>query len=137
MQLEKKSISSRFPQTSVKPPDGKGRSDMAFFFKFLRNKGVKRIIRVIVDDTLIEPAHSDDAIEKALEGLGVEIWDWQKFDLCTETIRTAAPDAREVSLYWSGNNAVLRGWSEPEGLKLLKNLEKVNLHVEQVCLLPI
>jgi len=55
----------------------------------------------------------------------------RKSDLCTETIITAAPDTREVSLYWSGNNAVLRGWSEPGGLNLLTKLEVVRLHVEQ------
>jgi hypothetical protein len=38
-----------------------------------------------------------------------------------------------VCLYWSGNNAVLRGWSEPGGLNQLKRLEKVHLHVGRVC----
>jgi len=106
-----------FSKTNKKSPtlDGKGRNDMIFLFNFLRNKSVKRVIRVIVDDTL-EPFHSDEAIETALGGLKVEIWDWKKVDLCTETIVTAAPDAREVCLYWSGNNAVLRGWGEPGGL---------------------
>jgi hypothetical protein len=132
IQLEKKPITSKLLKKVVKAPDGKGRSDMVFLFNFLRKKGIKRVIRVIVDDRL-NPAHSDEAIEKALGGLKVEIWDWQKFDLCTETIISAAPDAREVHLYWSGNNAVLRGWSEPEGLKRLEKLEKVDLHVEQVC----
>lgn len=109
---------------------------MVFLFEFLRSKGVKRVIRVIVDDKE-QPAHSDEAIERALGGLDVEIWDWRKYDLCTETVVTAAPHTREVSLYWSGNNAVLRGWSEPGGLALLKDLEKVCLHVEEVRLLPI
>lgn len=114
-------------------PDGKGRSDIKFFFRFLHDKGVRHIIRVIVDDTL--NPHSDLAIESALSGLKVDIWDWRKIDLCPETIVRAAPHVREVSLYWSGNNAVLRGWSEPNGLKRLKELKKVYLHVEQVCLL--
>ncbi|RYP93507.1 hypothetical protein DL770_000391 [Monosporascus sp. CRB-9-2] len=124
MELEKKVI-----QKPPKP-SGKGRRDMVFIFDFLRKKSVDRVIRIIVDDTL-EPAHSDEAIEDALRDLKVEIWDWRKMDLCTETIFTAAPDAREVYLYWSGNNAVLRGWSEPEGLNRLAKLEKVHLHVEQ------
>ncbi len=135
MKLEKKPIPTKFLQKPIKP-DGKGRSDMVFLFNFLRKKGVKRIIRVIVDD-ILDPAHSDEAIEKALGGLKVEVWDWRKIDLCTETILAAAPDAREVFLYWSSNNAVLRGWSEPGGLNLLKKLEKVYLHVEQVRTLPI
>lgn len=133
--LEKKPISSKVLQKPLKP-DGKGRSDMVFLFNFLRDKGVKRVIRVIADDTL-EPAHSDEVIEKALGGLKIEIWDWQKIDLCTETIANAAPDTREVFLYWSGNNAVLRGWSEPGGLSLLGKLKMVHLHVKQVCPLAI
>ena len=125
-----------FSKANKKPhiSDGRGRSDLIFLFNWLRNKGVKRVIRVIVDDTL-EPAHSDEAIETALGGLKVEIWDWRKIDLCIETIITAAPDAEEVCLYWSGNNAVLRGWSEPGGLNQLKKLEKVHLHVGKVHLL--
>ena len=135
MQLEKKPISSKLLKKVVKS-DGNGRTDMVFLFNFLRNKGVKRVIRVIVDDTL-NPAHSNEAIEKALGGLKVEIWDWKKFDLSTDTIVTAAPDTRELCLYWSGNNAVLRGWSEPGGVSLLTKLEKVHLHIEQVSSLRI
>jgi hypothetical protein len=130
LKLERRPTFSKSKKSQ--PPDGKGRNDMIFLFNFLRNKSVKRVIRVIVDDTL-EPSHSDEAIETALGGLKVEIWDWKKVDLCTETIVTAAPDAREVCLYWSGNNAVLRGWSEPGGLNQLKKLEKVHLHVGKVC----
>lgn len=130
MQLEKRPIVPKAGR-KIPKPDGRGRSDMVFLFNFLRNKRVKRVIRVIVDDTL-EPAHSDESIEKALGGLKVEIWDWRKIDLCTETIVTAAPEAREVSLYWSGNNAVLRGWSEVGGLNMLTRLKKVHLHYGQV-----
>jgi hypothetical protein len=111
--------------------DGKGRNDMTYLFNFLRDKKVKHVIRVIVDD-LEEPAHSDEVIENALGGLKVEIWDWRKTDLCSETIRAAAPDVREICLHWSGNNAVLRGWSEPGGLPLLRKMKKVTLHVAKV-----
>lgn len=34
---------------------------------------------------------------------------WKKFDLSTEVICYAAPDVTTVHLYWSGNQAVLRG----------------------------
>src|SRR5690242_9169649 len=60
--------------------DGKGRKDLVFFFEFMRRKDVKRIIRVIVEDNL-DPPHSDKAIEQALEGLEIEIWDWRRPDL--------------------------------------------------------
>jgi hypothetical protein len=109
MKLEEKPIPySRLLKKPVKSPNSNSRSDMVFLFDFLRKKGVKHIIRVIVDDKL-KPAHSDEAIKRALGGLRVETWDWQKSDLCAETIFLAAPDVTKVYLYWSGNNAVLSG----------------------------
>ncbi|KAF7952194.1 uncharacterized protein EAE97_001691 [Botrytis byssoidea] len=110
--------------------DGNGRCDMMLFFQWLKDKGVKRILKVIVDDSNT-PAHSDEAIEKALQGFDVEILDWRKVDLCPETIWTSNRKLRKVHLQWSGNNAVLRGWSEPEGLRRLEDLTKVYLHVKQ------
>jgi hypothetical protein len=110
---------------------GKGRSDMMFFFEWLREKNVKRIIKVIVDDSAV-PAHSDEAIEYALRGFDVEVLDWQKVDLCPETIYRSSEKLREVYLQWSGNNTVLRAWSEPDGLKKFDDLTMVHLRVEQV-----
>lgn len=54
------------------PPESRGRvrrNPMVVFFDWLRKeeRGVKRIIKVIVDD-LEEPSHTDEAIEKALAG---------------------------------------------------------------------
>jgi hypothetical protein len=113
------------------PLHGEGRTDLVHVFSRLRERDVTTILKVMVDDTL-EPSHSDEAIEKALKGLGVEIWDWKRTDLCSDVIYNVAPTAREVYLYWSGNNAVLRGWAEEGGLKKLRELKKVYLSVEQV-----
>jgi len=103
-------------------------------FKWLREQKVTNIVKVIVDD--LEgpdtPPHSDDAIENALIGINVEILDWRKVDLCPQTICTACPSLREVHLWWSGTNGMLRAWSEPEGLPLLENLTTVHLHQIQV-----
>ena len=115
-------------------PDGLGRSDLIDVLGSLG--GVDTILKLTVDD-LEQPAHSDVAIETALKGKAVEIWDWKKVDICSEVIRRAAPDVREVNLYWSGQNAVLRGWGEKEGLPQLKNLEKIELHIRQVRTSPI
>ncbi|KAF4451630.1 hypothetical protein F53441_5486 [Fusarium austroafricanum] len=114
----------------AKVPDEAGKRDLCYIFDRLRAKGVKTILSVIVDDSA-SPAHSDEAIEDALKTMDVEIWDWNRVDLCTEVIFKAAPKAREVHLYWSGNNAVLRGWSEEGGLKKLRELKKVHIHIEQ------
>ncbi|KAG9237404.1 hypothetical protein BJ875DRAFT_453856 [Amylocarpus encephaloides] len=122
-----------FPYSLDNPveAEGKGRCDMMFFFEWLRqDKGVKRILKVIVED-LDTPAHSDEAIEKTLEGFNVEILDWRKTDLCPETMYTSSSKLREIYLRWSGNNAVLRSWSEPDGLRRFEDLEKVHLHVKQ------
>lgn len=120
-------------KAAIRRPDGAGRWDLVHIFDKLREKRVETILRVIVDDSEF-PSHSDEAIEKALNGMGVEIWQWNKPDLCTEVILNAAPKAREVHLYWSGNNAVLRGWSEEGGLPRLPELKVVKLHPQQVSL---
>lgn len=134
LQLERRVVPSKLRKSNKSnKPDGNGRKDMTFFFDFLRDKGVKRVLHIIVDDEE-SPAHSDEAIEKALSGLKVEIWDWRKIDLCSETVLVAAPDTTEVYLYWSGNNAVLLGWSSPDGLPQLKKLKKVHVHVKQVTI---
>jgi hypothetical protein len=77
---------------------------------------VSRIFKVIVVDDGETP-HSDQAIEVALKPFKIEIWDWKKIDICSETIVRAAGDyVRIVYLYSSGNNAVLRSWSCEAGL---------------------
>ena len=110
-----------------------GRTDLGIIFRWLRNDAeVEKIIKLIVDD-LHHPAHSDEEIERAVKPFKVEIWDWRKIDLCCETIAEAAPNARQVKLYWSGNNAVLCGWSDPEGgLARLPDLERVVVFPQSV-----
>lgn len=81
--------------------------------------GVIKIIRVVVED---DPAdfHSDEVIEHSLRGFDVEEWKWFKWDLCIDTILEAAPNVREVNLYWSGNKAILKSWTAPDGLVSLR-----------------
>ncbi|KAI1129180.1 hypothetical protein F5Y10DRAFT_238742 [Nemania abortiva] len=115
----------------VHKPDGMGRADLKHLFFWLRNdKKVKTILKIIVED-LQEPAHSDEAIESCLIGMGVDVWDWKKRDLSPDVLHRVAPNVRVVHLYWSGNNAILRAWSEPEGLRKLRNLTRVYLHTEE------
>ncbi|KAK3987707.1 intracellular serine protease [Cladorrhinum sp. PSN332] len=110
--------------------DASGRQDLVQVFSGLRTKGVTTILKVVVDDS-ISPPHTDEAIEDSLRNLGIEVWDWKKMDICSEVIYKAAPQVREVHLYWGGNNAVLRGWSEEGGLKRLSELQKIYLHVQR------
>ena len=126
-----------------------GRQDMEFFMQWLYSKGVRRILKLEVDDSR-KSAHSDESIQKSLEKIVVEHLDWQKVDLDPRTIcqisnkvemkiptkdepnrmeLSPGNQLKELTLRWSGRNAVLRAWSEPEGLPLLAELKTVNLHI--------
>lgn len=94
-------------------------------FDWLRDKGkVKEVLHIVVEDDLVQP-HDDQTIEATLKDLGVEVWDWRKYDISSETIWSAAPHVKEVSLYTTGNNAVLRGWSDEGGLRKLRNVWQI------------
>lgn len=116
----------------AKSASGGGRKDMEIPFKWLHDdKKVQSIMKVIVDD-LESPSHCDESIETALKPFEIEILDWRKIDLCPETICNACQHLREVHLWWSGNNALLRAWSEPDGLVNLLRLERIHIHQIQV-----
>jgi hypothetical protein len=111
--------------------DDFGRTDMKFFFDWFRyKKGVQRILSVTVED--MDDPHSDEAIEKCLENFQVEILDWRKEDLCPETIQRIGHNLTEIHLQWSGKNAVLRAWSEVEGLSQCEHLKTINLRLKKV-----
>jgi hypothetical protein len=118
---------------SLHQDDIDGRWDVKYFFDWLKQKKVGRILRVTVEEYPERP-HSDAAIESALEDLQVESLNWQKPDLCPETICRVSDRLKEVYLYWGGNNAVLRAWSEPEGLGRLASLERIHLLYSEVFL---
>ena len=110
----------------------KGRRDYETIFNWLRKKGVRHIIHLFVEDASPH-SHSNESIERSLKDFKViKTWDWYKMDIDSETLFKAASGVQEVALYWSGSNAVLRGWSEPEGLNKLEHLEKITLHGTQV-----
>ncbi|XRM41834.1 hypothetical protein ABZX51_005078 [Aspergillus tubingensis] len=107
-----------------------GRVDFVKVFQWLRSKGVSEIIDVSVVDDCNTP-HCEEAIEVALRGFGVEILNWNRFDMPSDAIFNAAPGVRELYLYSSSNNEVLRGWSAPGGLEKLKKLEKLHLSIQR------
>ncbi len=100
-------------------------------FQWLHESGVEKIFTVEVDDTGPDP-HTNSAIRQSLRGstfhdkfsrdFKIEVWKWKKFDLCSETIVDAAPMAKEVHLYSSGNTAVLRSWACSSGLPKLSEV---------------
>ena len=79
---------------------------------------------MVVDDG--DLPHADAAIVEALYGFQVEEWDWKKMDLCADVIYESSPGVREVSLYSSGNNAILVGWASAEGLANRRNFPQVS-----------
>jgi hypothetical protein len=118
-------------QKSSKQSGREDASDLRAVFQWLRDNNVQRILRVTVVD-YGSPCHSDSAIQKALKGFHVEIWDWKKVDLCTDVIADSTSEARHVSLYSSCNNAVLMGWASSDGLgnrTKFSKLEHVRLFI--------
>lgn len=87
-------------------------------FKWLGEKGVKRILKLVVVDNQ-EWQCSDETIEECLKPWDIRYLDWNKRDLSIEIIRQGhAGKLVELWLIWSGQNTALRGWSDPVyGLK--------------------
>jgi len=99
-------------------------------FEWLWESNVRKIFSVEVDDTGPEP-HSNAAIRQSLcfqrldgiyQDFQIEIFKWKKYDICSETVYEAAPNAKEVYLYSLGNTAVLRGWACSSGLHKMKHV---------------
>ena len=94
----------------------RSRLDYVKVFNWLRKKGgVRKVLEANIEDDEAEP-HCDEAIEMALRGLDVEILNWKKLDLCSDVLWNAARDVKELFLYSSANNDVLRSWSSKDGL---------------------
>jgi hypothetical protein len=124
-------IPSRPPGDEL--PVSKGRCDYWWIFEWLRENKVKTILRVIVQDR--HPvSHSDEMIERCLKDFNVEVWDWNKLDICSSTIKKAATGVKDLTLYSSGSNAVLRSWSSTTGLVELPDVSII-LFLARNCLL--
>jgi hypothetical protein len=140
IELDRKLPRSRRQGQVSDPSPGEGREDIACFFDWLRKtKKVSNIIKVTVEDRVGTP-HSDEAIERALAAFNVEILEWRKVDIDPQAIWSACrttdqtPVLRELHLWWSGNNAILRAWSETDGLGKLPRLVTVHIHQAQVSM---
>lgn len=90
-------------------------------FELLREKNVRTILRLRVEDNDALP-HSDETIVSALKGIHVDVWDWEQYDICCDTIAEASPNVKEVFLYSTGNKAVLQSWTGEDGLKKLRHV---------------
>ncbi|KUI56352.1 Major intracellular serine protease [Cytospora mali] len=122
-----------------------GNVDLFLVFHWLKTENkVKKILEVEVDDgakrvtSIVDSSadkkkpHSDQAIIKCLEGLGVETLNWQRLDIPAEVIvKGAGPGVKKLWLYCSGFQAVLQSWADTQGLARLENLEEVHVEISQ------
>ncbi|KAI2629599.1 peptidase S8/S53 domain-containing protein [Hypoxylon sp. NC1633] len=89
-------------------------TDLRAIFDWLRLNGVRQIMKVTVVDHG-ESSHKDSAIIQSLKGFGVEYLTWKKVDISSDVIARSSSVVKEISLYWSGNKAILMGWASKDG----------------------
>ncbi|KAH6975043.1 hypothetical protein BKA56DRAFT_589953 [Ilyonectria sp. MPI-CAGE-AT-0026] len=85
------------------------RRDAVRMFSWLRKRGVRKILEVVVIDSE-ESSHSDESIQNALEGFEVEIWDWRRSDITSSVIASSSSVVKDLTLYFSGNETILEDW---------------------------
>ena len=84
-----------------------------------RKKKVSEIIQLRVPGSTPR-AETEEVIQDALEGISVDVLDWQVLDLSIDMIyESRTRDVQELHLYSSGNWGVLQQWSGVEGVTLL------------------
>ncbi|PTB62672.1 hypothetical protein BBK36DRAFT_1172427 [Trichoderma citrinoviride] len=96
-------------------------------FAMLRDRGVKRILKVTIRDNEKRPS-SDQVIQECLAGFDVRYLNWTKPDLSASVICASCPKIAELTLYSSGRRAVLDSWAASTGLSRLRQLTHINLY---------
>ncbi|KAI5924907.1 hypothetical protein F4810DRAFT_102221 [Camillea tinctor] len=112
-------------------------TDVFKVLKWLREKGVRSIIKLKVPDRLVNP-HNDQKIAEHVKMFEVEILDWKILDLSISIFKDkeVKDRIRELHLYSSGNRAVISHWFSDEGIKSLKKLESLEIKiVQETCTL--
>jgi len=102
-------------------------------FKMLKEKKVKRILKLKVRDNQQAPC-SDEFIEACLKDFDIRYLDWNKPNLCSDVVIASAPRVAEVWLYSTGTTSVLRSWAGSNGLANLRQLRVLHLYTEMVFL---
>jgi hypothetical protein len=89
-------------------------------FKWLKDKGVEKIIKLVVRE---DPKRrcSEAAVKECISGFDIRYLDWDKPDMCAGTLK-AAENCVELWLHSSGLNAVLCSWSDERGLGTLRKV---------------
>ncbi|OTB14237.1 hypothetical protein K445DRAFT_319408 [Daldinia sp. EC12] len=109
---------------------GKDSQALRATFKWLKKKNVEQIVKLVVKDNPDRNC-SDETIEACLDDFDVRYLDWNKADLCIDTIRKKAPNVAHLWLHSSGSNTVLWSWSDSSGLRSLPKLTQVYLNARR------
>jgi hypothetical protein len=105
-------------------PAGKRVATLAVF-DWLRDQQVRRIIEVNIDDDT-EPSSTNAAIEASLKGFEIQRLQWKRTDIPCDVFCNSTSALRYISLYWSGDKAVLDGWSGPDGFSNARKFPEVH-----------
>jgi hypothetical protein len=97
------------------------RSEVRDILEWLKLRRVRRILTLNVVDSFHAP-HTEETIELAVKPFNVDILDWRRMDLSIDCLQEAAANVRTLSLYSSGNWAVLSHWSSSDGVGNLKKV---------------
>lgn len=112
-----------FPDMSRKTWEGQKEElqEVPLILRWLRQKEVKSILRLVVPDCRLNPL-AEDGLCTCLEDFGVVKLNWRRLDLGIEPILSLASTLTVLYLYSSGNWAVFSHWVSEGGLQ---KLEKV------------
>ncbi|KAI8624862.1 peptidase S8/S53 domain-containing protein [Xylariaceae sp. FL1651] len=88
------------------------RKDYLAVFNWLREKGVRKIIEVIVIDDKV-PCHPGEIIINTLIGFEVEIWNWKQWDIPSHVVWNSTSVVRDLFLYLS-KHETLSDWFDTE-----------------------
>ncbi|OJI90159.1 hypothetical protein ASPTUDRAFT_52063 [Aspergillus tubingensis CBS 134.48] len=106
------------------------RDPLISVFDELAVAGVRRILRLQVEDNSDVLAHSDTAIERAIKGPNSRD---EPASTNLGLIYNVEPKIKTVHLHWSGGQTVLRGWMDAilELYPEFKELTLIHLHAYQ------
>jgi hypothetical protein len=93
-------------------------------FDWLRDQQVRRIIEADIDDDT-EPCCTNDVVEASLKGFEVQRLHWKRIDIPCDVFYHSTSALTDLSLYWSGDKAVLDGWSGPDGFSDARKFPEV------------
>ena len=113
-------LESGNPQSSMR-----SKLEATEIFSYLRRQSVYHIETVKVLDCRWHP-HPDNAIAEGLKGFSIRSLNWRKLDM-DPCILAEVKELRELHLYSSGNECVLKYWTMPETLGSLLEVSRSRL----------